>query len=162
LITTPLSEPTLLYVMKQVELAVRSGLDELMKPAGLTALQYTALTVLERHPNLTSAQLARNSFVTAQSMGDLVAALLARELIARRRDPDDRRRLVLALTADGRRLLARYRPKVEALEAQMVAGLSVRQVAQLRRSLLACRTALAPASRADDDQCGAGPVSAAL
>jgi len=69
-------EPSLLYVMKQVELAVRAELDEIAKPAGLTALQYTALTVLERHPNLTSAQLARNSFVTAQAMADMFCAYL--------------------------------------------------------------------------------------
>ena len=92
------SQPTLLYVMKQVELAVRAELDELARPAGLTALQYTALTVLERHPDLTSAQLARNSFVTAQAMADMVTALLERELIERHRDEQDRRRLVLALT----------------------------------------------------------------
>ena len=70
-------ETTLLYLLKQVELAVRFRLDELLRPAGLTVLQYTALTVLERHPNLTSAQLARNSFVTAQTMSDMVTALRA-------------------------------------------------------------------------------------
>ena len=62
--------PTLLYVIKQVELALRARLDEVLRPAELTVLQYTALTVLERHPNLTSAQLARNSFVTAQTMAE--------------------------------------------------------------------------------------------
>ena len=71
------AEPTLLYLLKQVELAVRSHLDDLLRPAGLTALQYTALTVLERRPDLTSAQLARNSFVTAQTMADMVTTLRA-------------------------------------------------------------------------------------
>ena len=51
--------PTLLYLMKQVELSVRAELDAMTRPEGLTALQYTALTVLERHPDLTSAHLAR-------------------------------------------------------------------------------------------------------
>ena len=36
------TEPMLLYLVKQVELAVRSHLDNLLRPAGLTALQYTA------------------------------------------------------------------------------------------------------------------------
>jgi DNA-binding MarR family transcriptional regulator len=93
--------PTLLYIMKQVELAVRSRLDDMFRPIGLTALQYTALTVLERHPNLTSAQLARNSFVTSQSMADMVTALHKQGFIVRDRDPSDRRRLVLSLTAVG-------------------------------------------------------------
>ena len=135
--------PTLLYVMKQVELAVRSHLDDILRPAGLTALQYTALTVLERHPNLTSAQLARNSFVTSQSMADMVTALQEQGLVDRHRDPADRRRLVLTVTARGRRLLDKYRGRVAALEAEMLAGLTARQAAELRRSLLSCRAALA-------------------
>jgi DNA-binding MarR family transcriptional regulator len=135
-------EPTLLYVMKQVELAVRSALDDIVRPDGLTALQYTALTVLERHPNLTSAQLARNSFVTAQAMADMVSALRDLGLIERHRDERDRRRLVLALTPDGRRMLGRYRDQVAALEDRMLVGLTDRQIDQLRQSLLSCRAAL--------------------
>ncbi|HET6191425.1 MAG TPA: MarR family transcriptional regulator, partial [Trebonia sp.] len=105
-------EPILLYLVKQVELAARSRLDEIFRPAGLTALQYTALTVLERHEDMSAAQLARHSFVTAQSMGDMIAALQSRGLIERHRDRADRRRLVVALTADGRALLDRYRDTV--------------------------------------------------
>jgi DNA-binding MarR family transcriptional regulator len=139
----PAGEPMLMYLVKQVELAVRSHLDELLKPTGLTALQYTALTVLERHPDLSSAQLARNSFVTAQSMADMITALQGRGLIERHRDQADRRRLVVALTADGRALLDRHRDQVAALEAQMLAGLSSREVASLRRVLHTCHANLA-------------------
>ena len=136
------AEATMLYLQKQVELAVRSHLDDLLKPADITALQYTALTVLERHPDLTSAQLARNSFVTTQSMADMVTALETRGLIERRRDPADRRRLVIGLTADGRALIRRYRGKVMDLERRMLSGLTGQQVEELRRYLYACRVAL--------------------
>jgi DNA-binding MarR family transcriptional regulator len=134
--------PTLLYLMKQVELAVRARLDELVRPAGLTALQYTALTVLERHPDLTSAHLARNSFVTAQSMADMVTSLRAQGLIDRHQDPGDRRRLVLSLTEDGKALLDRYRQAVVDLEAEMLSDLSADQATDLRSSMLSCREAL--------------------
>ena len=136
------AEATMLYLQKQVELAVRSHLDDLLKPADITALQYTALTVLERHPDLTSAQLARNSFVTTQSMADMVTALETRGLLERRRDPADRRRLVIGLTADGRALIRRYRGKVKDLERRMLSGLTGQQVEELRRYLYACRVAL--------------------
>jgi len=114
----------LLYLIKQVELASRAHLDDIFRPIGMTALQYTALTVLERHPDLSSAQLARNSFVTAQTMADMVRALEDRGLVERHRDPADRRRLVLALTADGRTLLRRYRGAVAELEKRMLAALT--------------------------------------
>ncbi len=133
----------LLYLLKQVELAIRSRLEEIFRPAGLTALQYTALTVLERHPDMSAAQLARYSFVTAQSMGDMIAALQNRGLIERHRDRADRRRLVVALTADGQALLDRYRETVAALEASMLAGLSEQSVASMRHALRACHANLA-------------------
>ena len=119
--------PLLLYLLKQVELAVRARLDEIVRPAGLTATQYTALTVLERHDDMSSAQLARHSFVTAQSMADMITTLEGRELIERHRDRADRRRLVVALTDEGRALLDRYREEVAALEGTMLTGLSGRR-----------------------------------
>lgn len=133
---------TLLYLMKQVELAVRAELDDLARPEGLTALQYTALTVLQRHPDLTAAHLARHSFVTGQTMADMVTSLLSRGLINRHRDPADRRRLVIALTPAGQTLLGRMRPRVAALQTRMVSLLSSEEAAQLRASLERCREAL--------------------
>jgi DNA-binding MarR family transcriptional regulator len=128
----------MLYLVKQVELAARARLDEIVRPAGLTALQYTALTVLEQHDGMSSAQLARMSFVTAQSMADMITALQDRKLIERHRDRADRRRLVVALSPQGRALLHRYRGDVESLEQSMLAGLSAAEVAALREALVAC------------------------
>ena len=89
------TSPSLLYMVKQVELVARSHLDELVKPSGITALQYTALTVLERHDGLSAAQLARDSFVTAQSIADLVRSLENRGLVRRERNPNSRRELLI-------------------------------------------------------------------
>jgi len=127
--------PSLLYSVKRVELVVRAHLDELLKPSGITALQYTALTVLEQHDGLPAAQLARRSFVTAQSMADLVRALEQRGLIARERNPANRRELLIRLTDVGRALLAEYADDVLALERRMVSTLTERQVAQFRSAL---------------------------
>ena len=133
----------LLYLVKQVELAARARLDDIVRPGGLTALQYTALTVLERNENMTSAKLARNSFVTAQSMADMIAILESHGLIERRRDLSDRRRLLVGLTTAGRALLDGYRDAVAELESSMVAGLSPAEVAGLRHRLRVCHANLA-------------------
>ena len=127
--------PSLLYMIKQVELVVRSHLDELVKPAGITALQYTALTVLERHDGLSAAQLARDSFVTAQSMADLVRSLESRGLIRRERNPRNRRELLILLTDAGRELLARVAGPVRELEERMVRDLTSHQADQFRQAL---------------------------
>ena len=127
--------PSLLYMVKQVELVVRSHLDELVRPSGITALQYTALTVLERHDGLSAAQLARDSFVTAQSIADLVRSLENRGLVRRERNPRNRRELLILLTDTGRELLAQCEEPVRELEERMVRDLTAHQTEQFRQSL---------------------------
>ncbi|CAL9363437.1 MarR family winged helix-turn-helix transcriptional regulator [Streptomyces collinus] len=127
--------PSLLYMVKQVELVVRSHLDELVRPSGITALQYTALTVLERHDGLSAAQLARDSFVTAQSIADLVRSLEGRGLVRRERNPRNRRELLILLTDSGRELLAGHAGPVRELEERMVRDLTAHQTEQFRQAL---------------------------
>ncbi|WP_409467852.1 MarR family winged helix-turn-helix transcriptional regulator [Streptomyces sp. HC307] len=127
--------PSLLYLVKRLELVIRSRLDELLKPAGITALQYTALTVLERHDGLTSAQLARASFVTAQSMADLVRTLQARGLIRRERNPHNRRELLILLTDEGRALLDDHAEAVALLEERMLREFSAQEVDGFRTAV---------------------------
>jgi DNA-binding MarR family transcriptional regulator len=138
----PESAPLLLYLVKQVEQAGRARLDGLVRPDGLTALQYAALTSLERHDGMSSAQLARLSFVTAQTMTEMITTMEGRGLIERHRDLADRRRLVVGLTAEGRTLLDRYRAEVDALEMTMLAGLSEPEITALRAALVTCHANL--------------------
>jgi DNA-binding MarR family transcriptional regulator len=129
------ASPSLLYLVKRAELVVRARLEEVLKPAGVTALQYTALTVLQRHDGLTAAQLARDSFVTAQSMADMVRTLEKRGHVERRPNPANRRELLIALTGSGHQLLADYAQPVHDLEQRMTDGLTADQTAQLRTAL---------------------------
>jgi DNA-binding MarR family transcriptional regulator len=136
------ARPSMLYLVKQLELAVRSRLDEALRPVSITPLQYTALTVLERRSDLSTAELARNSFVTDQSAADMVGVLEGRDLILRHPDPGDRRRRVLRLTAEGQELLDRVRADVEAVEERMLSPLAADEADDLRRYVTACRGAL--------------------
>lgn len=135
--------PSLLYLIKQLELAVRARLDEVVRAHGITALQYTALTVLERHDGLSAAQLARDSFVTAQSTADLVRALESRGLIHRERNADNRRELLIHLTDPGRALLTAVDGPVRGVEARMIAKLTEEESADFRQSLIAAWQSLA-------------------
>ena len=134
--------PALLYAVKQVELVVRAHLDDLLRESGVTALQYTALTVLARRDGLTSAELARNSFVTPQAMADLVTALERGGFILRRRNPDNRRQLLISLTPDADALLDRFDGPVAELEQRMVAGFEAAEQERFRDYLNRARRAL--------------------
>ena len=134
--------PTMFYVVKQLELAVRARLDELLRPMEVTVLQYTALTVLARRDGVSSAELARNSFVTAQTMGEMVTTLESKGLVSRRADESNRRRMFVDLTDAGRLLLERCDGGVRALEQHMLSGLSDEKRNGLRDALTECRRAL--------------------
>lgn len=134
---------SLLYLIKRTELAVRARLEELLKPAGITALQYTALTVLERRDGVSAAQLARDSFVTAQSMADMVRALERRDLIRREPNPGNRRERLILLTGPGRQLLAEYAEAARGLEERMVADMSTEEIKAFRDALVGAWRSLA-------------------
>jgi DNA-binding MarR family transcriptional regulator len=134
--------PSLLYAVKQVELVVRAHLDDLLRDSGITALQYTALTVLARRDGLTSAELARNSFVTPQAMADLVTALERGGFILRRRNPDNRRQLLISLTPEAHALLDRFDGPVAGLEARMIQGFDDAERDRFRDYLNRARSSL--------------------
>ncbi|MCR6481960.1 MarR family transcriptional regulator [Amycolatopsis sp. OK19-0408] len=127
--------PLTLYLVKRLELAVRALLDDALRPLGLTTLQYTALTVLEASGALSSAQLARRSFLRPQTMHEMVLALEKRGLIARTPKPGNRRVLLAGLTDAGRALLAGCAPAVGEVEDALLADLSPGQRATFREGL---------------------------
>src|SRR5207244_13022330 len=116
----------MLYLVKQVEQAIRAHLDGLLRPLGLTTDQYTALSVLEQRNNLTSAELARRSFVRPQTMHEMITSLDQRGFIERHRDPDNRRVLLIRLNPKGRAMLEKYDEQVQLRHERMLAALSAR------------------------------------
>jgi DNA-binding MarR family transcriptional regulator len=133
----------MLYLVKQVEQAIRAHLDDLLRPLGLTTDQYTALSVLEQPNDLTSAELARRSFVRPQTMHEMITSLDQRGFIERHRDPGNRRILLIRLTPKGRDMLEKYDEQVQLLQERMLATLSARKRQDLRDALAACRQSLA-------------------
>ena len=135
--------PRLLYLVKQLESAIRARMDVALRSRRITVPQYTALTVLEQHDDMSAAQLARHTFVTAQAMEGVVTALQSAGLIVRHRDPENRRRLVISLTEQGRALLEDCRQDVDRIEAVAFAALTTEQRSRLGEWLSESRRGLA-------------------
>lgn len=139
-------EERLGYELKRAQQALRATMDAALGELGLTAPQYAALAVLEAVPGVSSAELARLSFVTPQTTHAIVAGLEARGLLARAARPGHGRVLAAALTQDGRALVARGHDVVSAVEERMTAALGAKERRQLFTLLRRCAEALeAPA-----------------
>jgi DNA-binding MarR family transcriptional regulator len=101
----------------------------------LTLPEISALARLDRAGPATAAALARREQISPQSMGATLAALEARGLVARSADPQDGRRVILALTPTGAEVLGSRR---SARVAQLAHALAEDFTAAERAQLLAC------------------------
>src|SRR6185437_14344966 len=63
------------YLLKQASSALRSAMEEVLRPLGMTVTHYSCLELLAQRPGLSSSELARGAFVTRQSMNVLLQAL---------------------------------------------------------------------------------------
>ena len=73
----------------------------------LTPLQFAALVKLRDVDEVSQNQLGRLTAMDAATMQGVIKRLALRDLILRRPDPDDRRRLILSLSDQGRALINR-------------------------------------------------------
>jgi DNA-binding MarR family transcriptional regulator len=135
-------EPRLSYVIGRLERALRRRLTAAVEPNGLTLPAYTALSVLRTQNGLSNAQLARRSFVTPQSMSEVLTLLVDKGYVRRRAAPGHGRVIRTELTASGRRALGRCDHAVDLVEQQMLGDLDAREVTSLRDVLIRCGRAL--------------------
>ncbi len=136
------SPPRIIYLLKQTESATRAHLDAVLREHGLTTMQYTALTVLQHREDLSSAQLARRSFVKPQTMHEMVVGLERQGLVERHRSSGQRHVLLTRLTDKGRTKLAECQADVDHIEQQMTEDLTAAELAMLRALLERCHHSL--------------------
>jgi DNA-binding MarR family transcriptional regulator len=115
--------PRISYAIARLQQLVLASVSARVAPSHLTALQFTTLSVLGRHgAPLSNSQLARRSFMTPQSMHEVIHRLEHEGLISRDPHPTYRRRLPASLTAKGRRVLAACEGEVADFEEHMLRG----------------------------------------
>lgn len=137
-----LTEGWFIYTIKQLELGLRAPLEQATQGAGLTTAQFTALAVLSRWPGLTSSELARRSFVRAQTMAQTIAPLLSSGYIRRQDDPTNGRRMRLSLTTQGLAALDSIREAVSNLEDEFLSGLLPQERENFAAYMRSCRSTL--------------------
>jgi DNA-binding MarR family transcriptional regulator len=93
-----------MYLLNQASLAVRSQLEAALRYLQMTGIQYTALGHIKGHEGISSAELSRRFFVTAQTTNEIINGLEQRGLHVRKEDPANKRILRMKLTPKGRKL----------------------------------------------------------
>lgn len=123
------------YLIKEVQQAIRKKMDKDLADLGLTTPQYSVLSELEEFPGLSSADLARKSFVTPQTMNLIVQKLEERHLVRRYESQTHGKIINTEITAEGVALLARAHELVKEVQAQIFGSLSAGEAAALASTL---------------------------
>lgn len=94
--------------------------------------EVAALSRLDRGGPASSSDLARLDGISPQSMGATIATLEERGLVARERDPEDGRRIVLSITETGRQVVRDRRGARTELIARALSGFTPAELDQLK------------------------------
>ena len=102
---------------------------------GVTADQYNVLRILrgvhpEGHPR---NEIARRMIHRSPDVTRMLDRLERQGLVARGRNPEDRRESIATITRGGLALLERIDPDVHAVQASVTHGLSERELRELAR-----------------------------
>ncbi|KQS16403.1 MarR family winged helix-turn-helix transcriptional regulator [Frigoribacterium sp. Leaf186] len=137
-------ETSMGYLLKEVSMALRVAMEDILRPLGMTVTHYSCLELLAQRPGMTNSDLARGAFVTRQSMNVLLQALQRDGLVSRPTHASSGRALPAELTVKGRMQLKTATAAVRAIEIKMLAGITDRDRELCFRALRQMISSLKP------------------
>jgi MarR family transcriptional regulator, lower aerobic nicotinate degradation pathway regulator len=124
------------FLLKRLGFAAKDRVTDAFEEAGASAYHYAVLAVLEEGDRETQATIADALAYDRSYLVGLLDELEERGLIERRRDPADRRRHIVRVTAAGKKTLARLRAVHEKVDDDFFAPLSADERTTLHTLLL--------------------------
>ena len=121
--------------LRPVLLRLARELRQETEQLGVTSRQVTLLWLVRRNPGMSLRELAAEERISAPALSGHVDRLEKAGLLRRTRDGDDRRRVGLALTDEGERLLKRVKARRTTWLADRLRGLDDDEVAAIERAI---------------------------
>lgn len=112
------------YHVRLAQMAIFADFERALGELELSPGLFALLVIVEANPGLNQARLASAARLDRSSLVPALDKLEARDLVARRDAPGDRRANGLHLTDAGAALLARAKAAVQRHEARLAADLS--------------------------------------
>lgn len=118
------------YLLKQVVHVMQRGTDAALRDLDLNTAKYVVLRLLHEKPGLSSAQLARRSFLSPQTMNSMIMNLERLGLVTREPHPENARIALTHLTKAGEKAVTEAREVVDACGAGIVTHLAPEEQVQ--------------------------------
>ncbi len=94
-------------LLRKVNRFLRAGDLDIDAVADMTMAQMRVLFRLRKHGAITSGKLAASLHVTLPTITSVIDRMIGHGLVERSDDPNDRRRVIVALSSDGEALVER-------------------------------------------------------
>ena len=124
------------FLLKRLGFSAKDHSHGAFEGTGLSPFHYAVLALLEEDPRETQAAIADALGYDRSHVVRLLDELEERDLVVRKRDPEDRRRHVVKMTPEGRKMLAKLRAIVARLEDHFLAPLDRDERAALHALLV--------------------------
>src|SRR5690348_11831324 len=138
-----------LFLLKRLGMSAKERSYTAYEELGLHPYHHAILAVLDEGTRETQGSIADTLGYDRGQLVGLLDELEAAGLIERRRDPSDRRRHVVQMTAAGRKTLAKLRALSNRLEEEFLAPLDAREQKVLHALLLELAEEHLPTCRRD-------------
>jgi MarR family transcriptional regulator, lower aerobic nicotinate degradation pathway regulator len=124
------------FLLQRLGFAAKEQAMKAYEEVGLHPYHHAVLVALSEGSHETQGAIADALGYDRGQLVGLLDELEERGLLERRRDPNDRRRHLVQITAEGKRTLRNLRRLARQLEAEFLEPLSVNERAQLHSLLL--------------------------
>ena len=123
------------YLLRQANTAFRIQMERALSDYGVTPPQFAVMTMLVAYPGISNADIARLSMLTPQTVSVIVGNLERAGWIMRTPHEVHGRIQQIAVTEDGRNVLAKCKKRVQVLEDALVDGLKKEEELVVKRWL---------------------------
>ena len=128
------------FLLGRLGVSLKSETMDEFEGLGFSAYQFSILALLDEGARTTQAAIADSLGFDPSQLVSFLDGLEERGLIERRRDPTDRRRQMVSMTAAGRQQLDAFRKLVGKIEDEFLAPLDEDERATLHDLLLRIAT----------------------
>ena len=123
------------YLLNRAGTRIATAFSEEVRPLGATLQIWRVLAALREQDGRRMGDLSDTTSIEVSTLTRLVDNMEKQGLVARRRDADDARAILLHVAPAGRRLTQRILPIAERYEAVALAGFSAGEAEILKAAL---------------------------
>lgn len=134
-------------VLETVPLVMRTVAAEMRQDDHFFSPAHFHLLLALNHRSCSLSELAEHQSVSLPTMSNSVTILEERGWAQRRRSPEDRRKVIIEITDEGRQMLQSVHDQAEKRVAEILTGLSDGELQQIEAGLAVLRDAFIGAMR---------------